>query len=212
MRRKPNFDRLARVYQTLEYLTFGPLLDRTRTHFLPELRDARRALVFGDGDGRFLACLLAQNPALEADAVDLSPCMLAQLEHRSASSADRLHLHCADALEFVPRFVPDLVVTHFFLDCLTSAQVARLARQITERMSPGALWLVSEFRVPPRGAARLLARMLIRSLYLAFRILTGLRVARLPDYTVVLTSSGLTRFAYRDRLFGILRTELWSRS
>lgn len=211
MNRLPNFDRLARLYQTFEHLTFGPLLARTRTHFLPELRDRRQALVFGDGDGRFLARLLAQNPALHADAVDLSPGMLAELNRRCFPWANRLRSHCTDALHFALPVAPDLVVTHFFLDCLTPAELAQLIPHIAARMQPGALWLVSEFRIPPRGPSRLFARLLIRSLYLAFRLLTGLRVTHLPDYAGTFKRSGLTRIAHHDRLFGILQSELWSR-
>lgn len=211
MTQQPNFDHLARLYQPLEHLTFGPLLARTRTHFLPQLRDRRQALVFGDGDGRFLARLLAQDLSLHAEAVDLSPAMLAQLQRRCASSASRLRLHCTDALQFLPSAAPDLVVTHFFLDCLTPEQLAQFVPRIAARMRPGALWLVSEFRIPPRGAARSFARLLIRSLYLAFRLLTGLRVTHVPDYVSVFERSGLTRIAHYDRFFGILRSELWSR-
>ena len=41
----PNFDRVARIYRWAEYLTLGPLLQRTRAYFLPQLADRRRALV-----------------------------------------------------------------------------------------------------------------------------------------------------------------------
>ena len=58
-----NFDLIARPYRWLEYLTFGPALARCRNHFLPQLTDRRAALVLGDGDGRFLARLLAPTPA-----------------------------------------------------------------------------------------------------------------------------------------------------
>lgn len=211
MSRPPRFDRLARLYQPLEHLTFGPLLARTRTHFLRQLRDCRRALVFGDGDGRFLARLLAQNAGIEADAVDLSPGMLVELKRRCASDADRLSLHCTDALHFLPATAPDLVVTHFFLDCLTPAELGQFVPRIAAHLPPGALWLVSEFRIPPRGPARIIARVLVRSLYVAFRILTGLRVTSLPDHAAALGGSGLCRIAHHDRLFGILRSELWSR-
>src|SRR6185437_1080687 len=57
----PKFDRLARVYRWMEWLSFGPYLSRCRRAFLPQLRDARRALVLGDGDGRFTAALLRRN-------------------------------------------------------------------------------------------------------------------------------------------------------
>lgn len=208
----PNFDRVARLYRPIEYLTFGPLLARTRLHFLPQIQHCRCALVFGDGDGRFLAHMLAQCPGVAADAVDRSPGMLTELLRRCASHGNRLSLHCTDAQRFEPQVAPDLVVTHFFLDCLTLNELGRFVPRISARMPQGALWLVSDFRIPLRGPSRLIARVLVRLLYLAFRILTGLRVSRLPDYAPIFEQSGLRRVAHCDRLFGILRTELWSRT
>ncbi|MCU1248095.1 MAG: methyltransferase type 12 [Edaphobacter sp.] len=61
---EPSFDRIARPYHWLEYLTLGKALERCRNHHLPQLLDRRHALVLGDGDGRFLAQLLKQNPNL----------------------------------------------------------------------------------------------------------------------------------------------------
>ncbi len=65
-----NFDRIARPYRWLEYLSFGPMLERCRFYRIPQLTAARRALVLGDGDGRFLARLLTCNPEVQVDAVD----------------------------------------------------------------------------------------------------------------------------------------------
>ncbi len=211
MSTSPSFDRLARLYAPLERLTFGRLLERTRTQFLPELRHCRRGLVFGDGDGRFLARLLAENALMRADAVDLSPAMLGELQRRCGSAHGRLRVHCGDALAFVPTETPDLVVNHFFLDCLTGEEVARFVPPIAQRMLPGARWLVSEFRVPTHGPARLFGRLLVRSLYFGFRVLTGLRVTQLPNHAEVFERVGLTQIAHHDRLFGILRSELWLR-
>jgi hypothetical protein len=56
---------------------------------------------------------------------------------------------------------------------------------------------------------RLPARIFVRSLYLIFRILTGLRTVRLPDHTTPLTQAGLIRIAHHHSLAGLLTTELW---
>ena len=80
-----NFDRIARPYRWLEYLSFGPMLERCRFYRIPQLAEARHALVLGDGDGRFLARLLARNPSLHTDVIDQSPAMLRLLESRVAA-------------------------------------------------------------------------------------------------------------------------------
>jgi SAM-dependent methyltransferase len=209
----PNFDLIARPYRWLEYLTFGPALTRCRNHFLPELADRRSALALGDGDGRFLARLLAINPQLHADAVDISPAMLRLLARRAVSATPaagtRLHTHHADALTFDPTGPYDLIVTHFFLDCLTPPELVALIARLTPHLTPNALWLVSDFRIPS-GLLRLPAHILVRSLYLAFRLCTGLRTTRLPDHASALHSAGFTRIAQSLSLAGLLTTELWT--
>ncbi len=207
----PNFDFIARPYRWFEYLTFGPALHCCRSHYLPDLLHARRALVLGDGDGRFLAHLLAVNPHLQADAVDLSATMLHLLHRRCQDiGAARLSTHLADARSFDPTGSYDLIVTHFFLDCLTQPELDQLTITVQPHLTPGALWVLSDFRIPD-GAAHLPARALIRLLYLVFRLLTGLSITHLPDHTRALRRAGFSRIRQRHSLYGILTSELWQR-
>ncbi len=206
------FDRLARPYRWLEYLTFGRALERCRESLLPELLTARNALVLGDGDGRFLAHLLARNPLLSACVVDASAAMLELLAHRCGKARSRLTLIHGDALDIVRTLPPsqpfDLVVTHFFLDCLSQPQLEDLVCSIAARAQTGTRWVLSEFHVA-RGWRGLPARVLVASLYRAFRLLTGLPVKQLPDHAGALRHTGFTRIAYRQRLAGMLVSELW---
>ncbi len=208
MKSEANFNSIARPYRWLEYLTLGRALERCRLHFLPLLLQQKRSLVYGDGDGRFLAALMAANPHLQADAVDTSAVMLHLLKKRCEASVSRLQTHHTTALTFAPTGPYDLVVTHFFLDCLTQTDLEILITRITPALAPGALWLVSDFRIPP-GSMRLPAQIIVRGLYFAFRILTGLRTAHLPDYATPLNEAGLTRIAHHHSLAGLLTTELW---
>jgi SAM-dependent methyltransferase len=208
----PNFDRIASLYRPLEYLTLGRSLEHCRLRLLSELASCTRALVLGDGDGRFLAHLLLQNPLLHADAVDTSAAMLKLLHARCHPAQTRLRTHQTDALAFaaIPPGIPyDIVVTHFFLDCLTQPELETLASRVAPNLAPDALWLVSDFRIPT-GSWALPARLLVRSLYLAFSILTGLRVTSLPNHEAALTRAGLTRIALHRSMAGILTTELWT--
>jgi SAM-dependent methyltransferase len=210
--REPDFNLIARPYRWLEYLTVGRALERCRTCYLPQLRDRRRALVLGDGDGRFLAQLLAHNPHLQADAVDTSITMLGLLRERSEAAtpdADtRLRIHHTNALTFPLAGRYDLVVTHFFFDCLGQAELNTLVTRVASALAPGALWVVSDFRIPA-GLMRVPARTLVRGLYFAFRVLTGLRTIQLPDHAKPLTRSGFIRIGHQHSFAGLLTTELW---
>ncbi len=201
----------------MEALTFGHALARCRNHFLPQLAGRHRALLLGDGDGRFTARLLTANPQLYADAVDLSAAMLSLLTRRARAvhptTNTRLRTHHTGALAFAQNRTSapdyDLVVSHFFLDCLTQSEVETLCARVRPHLQPQALWLISDFRIPS-GPLRWPARVLVRLLYLAFRLLTGLHTTCLPDHATALTAAGFARVAQRTSLAGLLTTELWA--
>jgi hypothetical protein len=222
----PDFNRLARLYFWMETASFGPWLSRTRCAFLADLRHCRRALALGDGDGRFTARLLAVNSEIEIEAVDASQAMLRELVRRAGRHAGRVRTHCADVREWVASHaLPsagsrttgaqagvkayDLVVSHFFLDCLTTAEVRVLAASLRGLVSPSAIWLISEFAEPPNWVGRFVARPLVAFLYWAFGRLTGLVVRTLPDYHAALTESGFCLEKRRSSLGGLLVSEFW---
>ena len=209
---QPSFDLIARPYRWLEYLTLGRALEHCRLHYLPSLLKRKRALVLGDGDGRFLAQLLTQNPRLRAEAVDTSATMLQLLRQRcealAPNASTRLTTHQTSALTCPLDGPYDLVVTHFFLDCLTQPDLETLINHIAPTLSPEAIWIISDFHIPD-GSMRLPAKILVRSLYLAFRVLTNLRTTKLPNHATPLQQAGLTRISHQHRLAGLLVTELW---
>ena len=130
MTETPNFDGLAHLYRWMEYFSFGPWLALTRRTFVSELGACRQALVIGDGDGRFTAQLLRANAAVHVEAVDASAAMLKSLVRRAGKDGNRIRTVQADARrwELESDDAPfDLVATHFFLDCLTEADVEALA-------------------------------------------------------------------------------------
>jgi ubiquinone/menaquinone biosynthesis C-methylase UbiE len=211
--RAPRFDGIARIYRAMEFLSFGPMLERCRFFHLPQLNQARRALVFGDGDGRFLARLLSVNREVHADAVDASPAMLRLLDARVAQTQaqSRVSTTCADIREFQPRTTGyDLVTTHFFLDCLTPAETAALIARSRPHLAPNAQWLVSEFALPRNSRLRAgLSRVIISALYTAFRLLTGLTVRAIPPWRDLLAQAGFACVSSHASLGGLLVSELW---
>jgi hypothetical protein len=209
----PNFDGLARIYRSMELVTFGPWIERCRCAFLGDLAACRRAAVLGDGDGRFSAQLLRANPTIEIDTVDASAAMLRALFRRAGHNAARVRPHCADARTWQPAPPPyDLVATHFFLDCLTEDEVRSLAHRLRGALSPSGLWIVSEFAIPEGAFGRWVARPMVWLLYRAFGLLTGLAVRKLPDYASALRAAGFILRQRHSFLRGLLAAEIWSAS
>jgi Methyltransferase domain len=213
--RPPDFNRLAHLYRWMEFGSFGPWLALTRKTYLNRLAGARKALVLGDGDGRFTARLLQANQGVSVDAVDASSAMLHSLLRGSGPDANRVRVHLADIRSWrfpAPIVSPayDLIATHFFLDCLTTQEVRQLAIKVRAAAQPGALWVVSEFAVPQGWAGQLIDRPIIAGLYLCFGLLTGLAVRKLPDHGAAMRDAGFELVERQPRLGGLLVAELWS--
>lgn len=212
----PDFDPLARLYRWMEFFSFGPMLARCRFSFLERCRLAHRALLLGDGDGRFAGRLITENPDMAVDAVDASGVMLAELRRRveakNPGAVARLRTVQTDIRTFTPdRSGYDLVVTHFFLDCLDEDEIDTLAARLIPHLSASANWVVSEFAIPNRGLRRYTARGVIGFLYFAFHLLTRLRIRWLPNYAPILERHGFTCAERVSFLGGLLIAEHWQR-
>jgi len=216
MTRRPNFDRLAPVYRWLERATFGGLLHWCRTVHLPVLLGCRRALVVGDGDGRFLADLLRADPAVAVDAVDVSPGMIAHARRRVGrvpGAGDRVRFHAADArTDPLPGGGYDLLVTHFFLDCFPADDLAAVVGRLAAVVAPGGRWLVGDFALPRAGWRRAAARVALAGMYAFFRAVTGIPGRELVDPGPLIAARSFRPVAEASRLGGFLVARLWEKA
>jgi ubiquinone/menaquinone biosynthesis C-methylase UbiE len=205
-----NCDRIARSYRAFEYLAFGRALERRRFGYIKDVSEAKRVLILGDGDGRFTAEFLKWNKGARVESIDSSGRMLALARARlDDAAAERVQFRVGDARTVDLAGTYDLVVTHFFLDCFTDAEAARLIERMAGFCEPGARWLISEFRLPRASVRRLAAKALIRFMYFCFRLTTGLKVTRLPDYEPLLEKSGFALQKRQKALGGMLVSEIW---
>jgi SAM-dependent methyltransferase len=211
----PSFDRLAPAYETLERLTFGGLLHACRTAHLGRLGACRRALVMGDGDGRFLSALLLAHPEICVDSLDISPGMIALARRRVAripGALNRVRFVVADARAGpLPATGYDLVVTNFFLDCFPPADLAPVIARTADACAPGAVWVDGDFRLPAAGPARPVARALLAAMYAFFRLTTRLPARRLTDPAPLLARAGFVLVDEVTRLRGFLSARLLQR-
>jgi SAM-dependent methyltransferase len=208
----PDFDALAPHYRWVEAVTFGPLLQWCRTVLLPHVRGCRRALVLGEGNGRFLAELLAANPDAAVDVLDISPAML-EMARRRVGNTDRVRFRRADARHATfPAAAYDLVVTNFFLDCFPRPDLEGLIPRLADALEPGGHWVVGDFRLPERGWPRLAGHAALAAMYAFFRLVTRLPAGRLAEPDELLRRCGLRLDREETRLRGFLSARLWTKS
>ncbi len=211
-----NCDLIAPWYEPVEHLSFGHALERRRTAFLNRIGPVRNAISCGEGDGRFVAELLRANPNVQVTAVDASARMTQLAERRviamGADFASRGRFYRADVNSFTPPAGPyDLIATHFFFDCFATNELERIIPRIAAWAAPRAQWIVSEFQQPPDPLAHLWTGAVIRSLYGAFRVTTGLRTTHLPSYRPALVAAGFKLQQQETACAGLLISEMWRR-
>jgi ubiquinone/menaquinone biosynthesis C-methylase UbiE len=201
-----NCDSIAPFYRTIEYLAFGHRLQRHRLAFLNAAQGAQTALVLGDGDGRFLAQLSAAYPTLTIHSIELSARMLALAKRNQPN----VHFIQADALQIpFPGPCYDIIYTHFFLDCFTNQQVIWLAHKIRRSAAPGAQWIISDFRLADRGWRRLFTAAWLKTMYLFFRLATGLQTQQLPNHQRALTENGFLLCEEKRSFAELITSQLW---
>ncbi|MGH7935861.1 MAG: class I SAM-dependent methyltransferase, partial [Chthoniobacterales bacterium] len=197
-------------YRRLETLVFGDRLQAARCAFVRQLPPSRRALIVGEGDGRFLEQLREAQPELPVECIDASEKML---ELARARVGDRYTQFIqADIREAAfPPARYDLVVTHFFLDCFEQKELSAVVKKLSAAAMPNAIWLVADFQKPARGWHRALGQLLIVMMYLFFRSVAGLKARRLVDYAPFLAEHSF----FLEKEIGapndIMRSQLWRR-
>lgn len=209
-----SFDTLAPYYRSMEFVMAGGLLQRCRTSFLAETANSRRALLLGEGPGRFLVELLWSNPRVEVTCVERSPRMIEEARCRlGESELARVQFVQADALTWRPPDKQyDLVVTNFFLDCFRPEELAALVSKIAANATADALWLLADFREPESGWRRWRGRAVLALMYGFFRVAAGLSASRLTPPDGFLEAGGFRLAARRLANFGLAHADLWQRS
>ena len=199
----------------MESIAFGDALQRSRIACLTEIDPPRKALLVGEGNGRFLAALLTRYPDVAVDCIDASSRML-QIASRRLERASKydakvqfIHEDVRSSIGLTTRY--DLIVTHFFLDCFPERTARTLVKKLGSVATHHATWLLADFRLPNNKISRFRARIWLKAMYLFFRFTTRIEADDLVDPEPFLVAEQFNLI--RQHLFrgGLLKSELWQR-
>lgn len=194
----------------METLVFGRQLQAARTAFVRQPAKPRRALVVGDGDGRFLQELRNAQPELQIECLDASARMLELARQRVGDSYVQ-YLHADIRAAAFPPAHYDLIVTHFFLDCFAEGTLRQVVEKLSAAATDDAIWLIADFHEPPRGWRRWWGRFLIATMYRFFRVVAGVEASRLVDYAPLLEAGGFCLTSEVVLAHGLLLSQSWRR-
>jgi ubiquinone/menaquinone biosynthesis C-methylase UbiE len=210
-----SFDILASHYRWMERLLAGNKLQRCRRQFLDTISPPNRALLVGEGNGRFVVEFLKRFPEAEVVCLDASDKMLAEAQRAIEAAglkSNAVTFVRADIFDWQPpRQKFDLIVTNFFLDCFTPEQIELVVQKLASVAEEKCDWLLADFCEPPRGWRKWRAHWILTSMYLFFRFATKLPANHLapPDDAVQKNGFVLANRVSYD--CGLLHADLWRR-
>ena len=186
-----NYDRIAWFYDALAGLVFGPALRQAQqAALLAGLPPgAPRVLILGGGTGWALAEVLRQRPAARVLYLEASAQMLARARRYQPAFDQnaQVEFRLGTEQDLRPDEQFDVLITFFVLDCFPAALLPAALRRLSTARHPAAPWLLADFRLPRRWWQR----VLLRTMYLFFRLTTGLQARTLPDLPAALAALGL---------------------
>jgi len=212
-----NFDRVADYYYWLETLAFGLALQRARIHWLEKLSQPNRALIVGEGNGRFICELLRAYPEIEIDCIDASARMLRLAEkwlrRKAPDSLSRVRFLHQDVRTWsAPGSTYDLVVSHFFLDCYEETEISAMVKNLAATATKNAAWIIADFCLPQKGIARAHARLWLWFMYRFFRTFAGIPGRRLVDPAPFLKENRFELTDSHHLRLGMVKSEIWRKS
>jgi ubiquinone/menaquinone biosynthesis C-methylase UbiE len=206
-----SFDTLAPHYRWMEHLLAGEKLQSCRTAHLDSIEIPRRALLVGEGNGRFLRAFVERFPKTEITCIDASARMLDVAKAALKSAAHVTYLH-SDILE--PPLQNnhfDLIVTNFFLDCFPPDQLAPVINKLAAAATPQATWLLADFCEAPGALKKARSKLILSSMYLFFRVATKLPARHLTNPDDLLRQHGFELIDRRRFEWDLLHADLWRR-
>jgi SAM-dependent methyltransferase len=206
-----SFDFIAPHYCWLETIAFANTLQAARVAFVDQIGVPKRALIVGEGNGRFLQALLRNHPAITVDCVDASARML-NLARKRVRNDSRVQFLQRDLRNWSPeKDAYDLIVTHFFFDCFGEVTLGAIVEKLAAASSAEAQWLIADFCLPGKNLVQWPARFCLGMMYLFFRIVARIEAQRLTAAAPFLQRQSFT-LAERKLFAGeMVQSEWWQR-
>ncbi|RKR81444.1 methyltransferase family protein [Mucilaginibacter gracilis] len=171
-----NYDNAAFFYDKLSRLVYGKALINAQLYLLKFVPPNSSVLIVGGGTGWILDELSAIHySGLAITYVEVSAKMTALAQKRNTGLNKVVFIN--DAIENTPTAETfDVVITPFLFDNFTEETLEKVFQHIHSQLKPKGLWLCTDFKL----TGPLWQKLLLKSMYVFFKILCGIETLKLP--------------------------------
>ena len=172
-----NYNTVARYYDKLSRLVFGDKLLVAQSYFLERISAGSKVLIAGGGSGWILEELTRLHPSgLTIIYVDSSANMTELAKKRNAGDNHVTYV-IATAGSINPEHKFDVVITPFFFDNFKDNNALKIFSVIDKYLEKDGVWLYTDFR----NTSIFRQKLLLKLMYLYFRLFCGIEAKQLPD-------------------------------
>lgn len=204
------FDLITPIYDACVHLVFQNTFDHLQVEALSYLEPSDHCLIIGGGSGKILRQAMDLNIAKKFDYCELSNRMIDKTINRlSTQERDRVHFY-PDFKSAENKF--DLVVLPFVLDCYPEQMVSEILDDIKKAITPNARVLVIDFneeRIVSNLKPSISQKLLLKLLYIFFRVVAGINAKSLPPIFTLCKKAGMQSVRTWERKGGWIQASLW---
>ncbi|MDB5152152.1 MAG: class SAM-dependent methyltransferase [Mucilaginibacter sp.] len=172
-----NYNNSAWFYDRLSRVIYGKALIRSQVYLLKFISAAAEILIVGGGTGWILEEIAKVHPSgLKITYVEISANMMALSRKRNTGNNAVIYIN-KEIENVAIQNGYDVVITPFLFDNFTEQTLQKVFSHIHNSLKPGGLWLNTDFRLTGKWWQALL----LRSMFIFFRIICRIEATRLPD-------------------------------
>lgn len=202
---KNGYNNAAFFYDSLSRLVFGNTLLQAKASLLPLISPNSKILIAGGGSGAILEAICRQHPAgLYITFVDAASRMVARARKRNVENnqVDFIVLP-VEEIRLPDKY--DVIITQFFFDNFREQDAIGIFRHLHYFMKTGGLWLYTDFT----NNAPLQHRMLLKAMYVFFKMICGVPGSHVPAMDALFTEHGYTLRSRESRMSGFIESKAW---
>jgi ubiquinone/menaquinone biosynthesis C-methylase UbiE len=185
---KANYNGIAPFYDSLSRLIYGSAIVNAQKFLVDTIVADSAILIVGGGTGWILEDISQKVPAgLHMTYIDISEKMIELSKRRYIGNNKVIFLN-ADIKHVELRPMFDVVITPFLLDNFSARTATVVFDKIHGCLSPGGLWLFSDFQVS--NERNLWQKLLLKLMYLFFRLSCNIEANELPDTNLLFSKNG----------------------
>lgn len=211
MNAKVNFSNITPIYDLLGTLAFAGRLHKSQQYML-ELypKSVENILIIGGGTGKFLTEIVSSIKFNELIYIDISPGMIKSARKKivknSPDQLSNIEFICG-GINNLPKKDYDLVITHYFLDCLTPESYLKIVEELKNSLKPTGLWSMVDFYNTNQDP---LKKRFISLLYRFFHITCNLPSIQLTDFDSWFNKN-MNRLNRKEFIGGLLKSTLYKK-